>query len=162
MSKGRRILEEIKTYINEARKQYPEITDDILCDNGAIYYMNGNDGTDFDWFCNNRCCEFYLFYKETEYGFLKVFVYENGKMDGYVYLDKGHGDAIYLPERNLTPDDALYLASLLYLEADKKKIWDSTVDKIDFDRNVKDYELLKEEPEEEDEYEYDNDDDWEW
>ena len=47
-------------------------------------------------------------------------------------------------------------------EADKKKIWDSTVDKIDFDRNVKDYELLKEEPEEEDEYEYDNDDDWEW
>lgn len=160
MSIGRKILAEIKTYISEARKQYPEITDDILCDDGSIYYMNGNDGTDFDWFCNNRCCEFYLFYKETEYGFIKVFVNANGTMNGYAYLDKGYGDAIELPEYYLGKEEALYLASLLKLEADDKGIWDSTIDKINFDREIDSDEYLKEEPEEEDEYEYDDEDDW--
>ena len=79
---GRIIVNKVIEYIKKAREMFPEVTDDMLCGNGAIYYMNGNDGTEFDWEMNGRCCEFYLFYKETEMGFLKVFVNDDDTIDG--------------------------------------------------------------------------------
>lgn len=54
-------------------------------ENGAIYYMNGNDSTPFDWNCNNRTCEFYMFWKENQMGAIKVFVRNDGTIEGYVY-----------------------------------------------------------------------------
>ena len=151
MTQGRRIMSDVLDYINRAREGYPEITNDILCDNGAVWYMNGNDGTDFDWHCNNRCCEFYLFYKETEYGFIKVFVNRDGTINGYLYLDNGHGKAIYLEEENFGKDDALYLATLLKIEADDRNIYDESIDKINFDRNLEWYEMDVLEDEEDEE-----------
>ena len=151
MTEGRKILNKVLNYIEEARSKHPEITNDLLCDDGKVFYMNGNDGTDFDWKCNGRCCEFYLFYKETEYGFIKVFVNDDDTMSGYVYLDKGHGEAIHLEKADLNNGEALYLASLLQLEADDNNIWDATIDKINFDRELKSYELLSDDEEEEDE-----------
>lgn len=151
MTQGKRIMNDVLDYINRAREEYPEITNDILCDNGSVYYMNGNDGTDFDWHCNGRCCEFYLFYKETEYGFIKVFVNRNGTINGYLYLDNGYGKAIELEEENFGKDDALYLATLLKIEADDRNIYDESIDKINFDRNLEWYEMDVLEDEEDEE-----------
>ena len=33
-------------YIERAKKILPNITNDMLVENGTIYYRNGNDGTD--------------------------------------------------------------------------------------------------------------------
>lgn len=41
-----------------------------LYENGAIYYENGNDGTDFDYQCNNKTCEFYVYLKNGD-GYIK-------------------------------------------------------------------------------------------
>lgn len=113
--------------------------------------MNGNDGTTFDWKCNGRCCEFFLFYKETEYGFIKVLVNKDDTMDGYVYLNKGYEEGIHLEKADLNNGEALYLASLLQLEADDNNIWNATIDKINFNRKLELYELLSDNENEEDE-----------
>lgn len=55
-----------------------------LYENGSIFYYNGNDCTDFDYVENGRTCEFYVFYKDTEYGALKLFVYPK-KIEIYIY-----------------------------------------------------------------------------
>lgn len=96
MNKSIELFDKIRDYFMEARKLMPEITDDMLCDEGdgeKIYYMNGNDGTSFDWFCNNRLCEFLMFYKSTEMGFIKVFVNSDDTITGYMYKENyKHGD----------------------------------------------------------------------
>lgn len=55
---GYEFKREIERIFKVARNMYPNVTDDMLDTNGAIYYMNGNDSTPFDWNCNNRLCEF--------------------------------------------------------------------------------------------------------
>lgn len=45
---GRAIINKVIEYIEKVREMFPEVTDDMLYGNGAIYYMNGNDGADFD------------------------------------------------------------------------------------------------------------------
>lgn len=70
------------------RDRFPKITDDMLLENGVVYYMNGNDGTCFDFEMNDRTCEFMSFYKSSNYGFFKIFVSRDGLIDGYAYLEK--------------------------------------------------------------------------
>lgn len=149
ISTGRKIINKIIEYINAVRKDYPEVTDDMLVGNGAIYYMNGNDGTQFDWEVNGRCCEFCLFYKETEMGFIKVYVDNDDTIDGYVYNEKGYGKPIYLKCINLFKEEARYLASLLKKEADGKNIWDEDISKINFDNELESWDYI---------YDYEEDD----
>lgn len=54
-----------------------------LYDNGDVFYMNGNDGTDFDYNVNDRTCEFYVFLKEGD-GYIKAYHTLN-KVVFYVY-----------------------------------------------------------------------------
>ena len=136
ISTGRIIINKVIAYMNKAREMFPEVTDDMLYGNGAIYYMNGNDGTEFDWNVNDRCCEFYLFYKETEMGFIKVLVNKDDTISGYVYDDKGYGEAIKLEYTNLLNGESKYLVSLLKKEADNKGIWDNDIRKINFDSEL--------------------------
>ena len=162
VSAGREIVNKVIKYINSVRTDYPEVTNDMLLDNGAIYYMNGNDGTEFDWEMNGRCCEFYLFYKETEMGFLKVFVNDDDTIDGYVYSEKGYGESVKLKRTTLSGGEARYLASLLKKEADGKNIWDEDISKINFDSELDPWDYIddyEEEDEEDEEYE---EDDNEW
>jgi hypothetical protein len=161
------VLEKVVDYIENAKATHPEITNDMLLDNGKIYYMNGNDGTDFDWGANEMTCEFMVFHKDTEYGFIKVNVNKNGTITGYLYLEGGFGKPVVLEGEEIEEDEALLLASLLYLEADQKDIYDEPIDKINFDRELKWYELLEtDEDEDEEDYWYEDeeeeeDEDWE-
>ena len=62
------MLNQIVNIIDEIREEYPIIGNEL---DGKIYYMNGNDGTDFDWKCNERICEFMVFH-ENEMGYIKL------------------------------------------------------------------------------------------
>ena len=79
------MLKQIVEIINEIRKEYPIIGNEL---DGKIYYMNGNDGTDFDWNCNDRVCEFMVFH-ENEYGYIKLMVYKDKTIQAYIYADGG-------------------------------------------------------------------------
>lgn len=136
MNKGQMIIDDIVNYFKAIRNEYKDITNDMLLNDGAIYYMNGDDGTDFDWEMNGRCCEFFMFYKDTENGFIKVIVTSEDVVYGYHYdnCNKSHGERF--EEYKLEDGDSEYLYRLLLQEADDKNIYDEPIFNIDFDAIV--------------------------
>ncbi len=59
------ILIAIKEIIDSNLKLYlPHVASDHLENNGAAYYMNGKDGTEFDWYINEKFPPFMVFYND--------------------------------------------------------------------------------------------------
>lgn len=140
------VINIIKDYISEIRKKMPEVTDDILCASKSgchIFYMNGENGTEFDWGCNHRTCEFSMFYKETKAPFLKVFVQDDDYITAYMYKkDYKVGDKSLRPAAlYLGKDMGVYIAALMNEIADEQEKVDTAIDNLDFSCNVSDTEL---------------------
>lgn len=109
-----------------------------------IVYMNGNDGTTFDWLCNSRTCEFFVFYEgESAWGYLKVFVTNGGFITGYIWdSERGHCEATMLEAKLLyegsdkcnayyyAEKEAFAFKKYLCNKYDYKRIWDAVVAKI--------------------------------
>lgn len=152
MTRGQNIIEKIKGVFTEIREKYPHITDEDLHSNGAIFYVNGNDGTDFDWSANEHTSEFYMFH-ENEIGFIKLFVNKGDTYTAYVYPN-GEMTAIETIRGGLDEGDSLYLAALLYSKADRKYIYDAIIDEIDFSYEPSEFELIEMNGD------YDEDDEW--
>lgn len=152
MTRGQQIIEKIKNVFAEIREKYPLITDEDLHSKGAIFYMNGNDGTDFDWNANDHTSEFYMFH-ENEIGFIKLFVNKGDTYTAYVYPN-GEMTAIETIRGGLDEGDSLYLAALLYRKADRKYIYDAIIDEIDFFYEPSEFELIEMNGD------YDEDEEW--
>ncbi len=152
MTRGQQIIEKIKSVFAEIREKYPFITDEDLHSNGAIFYMNGNDGTDFDWNANEHTSEFYMFH-ENEIGFIKLYVNKGDTYTAYVYPN-GEMKAVETVKGNLGEGDSLYLAALLYRKADREYIYDAIIDEIDFSYEPSELEL------QDMNNEYDEDEEW--
>ena len=152
MTRGQQIIEKIKNVFVEIREKYPLITDEDLHSKGAIFYMNGNDGTDFDWNANDHTSEFYM-YHENEIGFIKLYVNKGDTYTVYVFPN-GEMSSTETIRGNLNKGDSLYLAALLYRKADREYIYDEIIDKIDFSYEPKEWEL------QEMKNEYDEDEEW--
>ena len=152
MTRGQEIIETIKNIFADIREKYPLITDEDLDKNGAIYYMNGNDGTDFDWNANDHTSEFYM-YHENKIGFIKLYVNKGDTYTAYVFPN-GEMSATETIRGNLEEGDSLYLAALLYQKADREYIYDATIDEIDFSYEPNEWEL------QEMKNEYDEDEEW--
>lgn len=139
---------QILRIFEKAREKCPGITNDMLDSNGAIYYMNGNDSTHFDWTCNDRLCEFYVFHK-NEVGFIKMFVYKDGGIEVYIYEDAGMRPTEKFTE-NLN-GNAYEFAKLMNHIADDKAMWDKPIDELNWDMDTSEcYELNY----------YDDEDEW--
>lgn len=152
MTRGQEIIEKIKGVFADIRKKYPLITDEDLHSNGAIFYMNGNDGTDFDWNANEHTSEFYMFH-ENEIGFIKLYVNKGDTYTAYVYPN-GEMSAVETVKGDLDEGDSLYLAALLYQKADREYIYDGNIDEIDFTYEPSEFELIEMNGD------YDEDEEW--
>lgn len=128
---GYEFKREIERIFKVARNMCPHITDDMLDTNGAIHYMNGNDSTPFDWNCNDRLCEFYVFHK-NERGFIKAFVNRDNTIDMYIYEDGGMKSTYKFTEEmeNLK---ASSFANLMNYIADDNHLWDKPIDELNWD-----------------------------
>lgn len=75
-----RIINDIQTIIKNAMSEnLPEVSPDALEENGKIYYMNGKNGTEYDWFVNDHLPPFMVFYNdEKNLGAVKATVYTDG------------------------------------------------------------------------------------
>lgn len=116
------MLNQIVDVMNEIRKEYPIIGNEL---DGKIYYMNGNDGTSFDWNCNERVCEFMVFH-ENEMGYIKLMVYNDNEIKIYVYADGGMHPTKEL-ERHYYKNP-LELANFLYRTFDMNGLWDEPIE----------------------------------
>ena len=126
-------LNDIKDKIEEA-KNILGVDNDILVDDGAIFYMNGNDSTPFDWEVNGRTCEFMTFYKDGEMGMCKVWISKDGKLEGYCFNKEDINTGIPLTSKDIVDqDDAADFAYLCARVADDNKLWDKNIEDIPWD-----------------------------
>ena len=132
----------------------------------GIYYCNGNDGTDFDWRCNNRVCEFYILKADEDgSGLAKLLCWSGGDYTIYVYdydepfsgkYEELHG------ELNL---DTYELACYLQGTFDDQNIYDEVVTSWELDKRSElfdddDFDLFGFDDDEDDDDDDDEDEDW--
>ena len=124
------VLDAVVEYIRDSIKENP-IKDGNKAES-KIYYMNGNDGTDFDWDCNNRTCEFFVFYDtEANMGYVKAYVTRGGDIEGYVWDTERPSDGVALKPRPLSSDERKACAmaedfkDALYSLWDCSNTWDT-------------------------------------
>lgn len=139
-----RILCEIKKIVDKDMALYlPHVKSSELEDGGAVFYMNGQNGTEFDWYVNDRLPYFMVFYSDKDnLGAVKLALYNTGEVQVYLYGEKGK-KLIKTEKEYLDIDktDMLKLATALTHEADDKKIWDKNIDNIYMDIEITDDEL---------------------
>lgn len=130
------VIDIIKKTVDKIRKDYPDITSEMLLDNGHLFYMNGNDGTRFDMEVNEHLCEFCCFYKESRLCFLKVIPYLNDTLTVYVYGDK---EAL-LPcdkiEISVPRGSIRELGEILLETADLNHFWDKSIYYLGFEHGA--------------------------
>lgn len=130
------ILEKIQTIICEAIKEnLPDISSVDLEESGKVYYMNGKNGTEYDWFVNDHLPVFMVFYNdENNLGAVKATVYIDGSMLLYLYDEKGKHLAKEIQTHlDINEEELLKFAVYLRCNSDDKKIWDSSIDMIEND-----------------------------
>ena len=132
-----RILTELEQKLQECLRTYlPEVTASELEENGAVYYMNGKNGTEFDWHVNDRLSNFMVFYDdEDKLGAVKASLYRDGGMLVYVYGDRGKSVRQEIKDLyfDVTEEEMLRLAVQLRTSADDKRVWDAAIREIDTD-----------------------------
>lgn len=139
-----RILNKIKELIDSNIKLYlPHVETNDLENDGAIYYMNGKDGTEFEWYVNDKLPPFMVFYNdEANLGAVKLLLYNDGGIVVYIYDEKGKK---LIQEVNTHLDvnetDIFELAVILRNEADDNKIWDADIQSINTDIKLNDEKL---------------------
>lgn len=130
------ILEKITDVINDQIKEIP-VKKEELEENGKIYYMNGNDGTDFDYFVNDRLCEFMCFYDENKEGAIKVNLLKQGIAEIFLYKDKGAALLkTVTADLGVSEDDVFKLAVIMKKTADDTGTWDRAIDEINTDLTI--------------------------
>ena len=94
--------------------------------------MNGKNGTEFDWYVNEKISDFMMFYNdENNMGAVKATLYNNGALLVYVYGDGGKKIIQEIKSYiDATEDEILALAVVLRNEADDKSVWDDSIEKI--------------------------------
>ena len=131
---GYEFKKEIERIFAVARKIYPNITNDMLDEDGAIYYMNGNNTTKFDWKVNGRLCEFYIFHK-NEYGFIKALVNKDDSINIYIYEDGGISPTYKFTEEMENVKASSFAKVMNYI-ADEENLWNQPIDNFDWDVDV--------------------------
>lgn len=134
-----KVLSEIKEIINKSISEYlPDVQSCDLEEKGNVYYMNGKNGTEFDWYVNEHISDFMVFYNdETNLGAVKFTLYTDGKILIHIYGDKGSTIVQRIETSiNIAEQEMLNLAVILKKAADDKRIFDKGIDKIDSDIKV--------------------------
>ena len=125
-----KIFEQVDHYMHEAlKKGLPDIKPCELEKDGAVFYMNGKNGTAFDWYVNEHFPNFFIFYNDKEnLGAVKATLYTDGGLTIYVYGEKGHAEPVTFEEQvEATAEELLDLAVMLTENADSKRIWDDDI-----------------------------------
>lgn len=141
-----RILNEIKEIIKQNINEYlPEVKPSDLEENGTVYYMNGKNGTEFDWYVNEHLPSFMVFYNDKQnLGAAKLLIYTNGEVVLYIYGDRGNKTIKEVQTSiKVTENELFNLAVILKSQAEDKDIWDASIDKINTDVKITDEQIAE-------------------
>ena len=131
-----KILTELKKIMDNCLETHlPGVSRSNLENNGAVFYMNGNNGTEFDWYVNEKLSSFMIFYNDKEnLGAVKATIYDRGEVVVYTYGSQGK-ELVNETQTSIdaTEKEMLELAVLLRTKADDKLIWDKNIEDINTD-----------------------------
>lgn len=97
-----------------------------LLDDGAVFYYNGNDLTDFDYKENGRTCEFYVFNKKTGYG--KIKLVQKGKFFEVMVYSEDDSSADPKEYKIESPFNLYELCNYLYGTFDSNDIYNQKIE----------------------------------
>lgn len=135
------ILDEIKSIMEQHREQYlPQVKTSDLEENGAVYFMNSKDGTEFEWFVNDKLPPFMMFYDdEAKMGAVKLLLYRDGTVQVFVYDNAGKNMCKEVRTRIACGEEALLdLAVLLRHQAEDSSKWNANIESLCTDTPVSD------------------------
>ena len=139
------LLKKIESIMQENRRIHlPEVEDSQLEEGGGIYYMNGRNGTHFDWFVNRSLPNFMMFYDdESNLGALKLALFTNGEIIIYVYKDFGKTlDREIRMELDVSDQELWRLVTLLNNQADRLSLWDVNIHILNTDVDITDRQIV--------------------
>lgn len=139
-----RILIELKQAMLDSVKQHlPEVHLSDLEGNGAVFYMNGKNGTEFDWYVNEKISDFMMFYNDKDnMGAVKALLCCDGTLLLYVYGERGKTLVQEIQTNmDVSENEIISLAVLLRNEADDKKRWDADIAGMNTDVELNDDQL---------------------
>ena len=141
-----KIVEQILSIIKSNMDEYlPDVPSDQYEESGKVYYMNGRNGTEFEWHVNNCLPSFMVFYDdEDNLGAAKLVVNTDGEASLFLYGDHGK-TAVKEIKTSLDVEktELLKLAVCLSRNADDEEIWDAAIDRIDSDYEPDDEEIAE-------------------
>lgn len=133
------LIQSIQMKMEEAIKNgLEDISMEELEEQGAIYYMNGNNGTEFDWFVNEKLPSFMMFYDDEEnLGAIKANLNSSGILDIYLYGEKGKTCIEEIQEQiDVSFKELEDLVLVLTQEADNRCFWGKHIESINWDADI--------------------------
>jgi len=127
------ILEEIKSIMQQNKEQYlPQVKSGDMEENGAVYFMNSKDGTEFEWYVNNKLPPFMMFYDdEAKMGAVKLLLYRDGAVQVFVYDNAGKNMCKEVHTHiECREEELLELAVLLRHQAEDSGKWDANIERL--------------------------------
>ena len=141
-----RILEQVCAIAERERAEWlPEVTPQQLEQDGAVFYMNSQNGTEFDWYVNDRLPSFMVFYNDkANLGAVKLHLNRNGTVSVYLYGEQG----ARLQKQETLPaeyaeEELLGLAVQLRQAADDQRRWDADIRLLAADGAVPEAEAIQ-------------------
>lgn len=135
------ILNEIKTIMEQCREQYlPQVKFGDLEENGAVYFMNSRDGTEFEWYVNDKLPPFMMFYDdEAKMGAVKLLIYRDGTVLVFVFDNAGKNMCKEVHTHiECKEEKLLELAVLLKYQAEDSGKWNVNIESLSTDISVTD------------------------
>lgn len=135
------ILDKIKSIMEQNKAQYlPQVKSSDLEENGAVYFMNSKDGTEFEWYVNDKLPPFMMFYDdEAKMGAVKLLLYRDGTVQVFVYDNSGKNMCKeMLTHIEFGEKELLDLAVLLRHQAEDSCKWDANIESLCTDTLVSD------------------------
>lgn len=123
----------IKIIHSEININLPNVNLSDLEENGKVYYMNGQNGTLFDYNMNEKLSDFMCFYKDGTCGIIKLRINKDGSSHIYLY---NYGEKVPFKDEDLldqfNKDEIFNLAIILNKVMDEKGIFDKCISDYDF------------------------------
>lgn len=135
------ILNEIKTIMEQNREQYlSQVKSSDLEENGAVFFMNSRDGTEFEWYVNGKLPPFMMFYDdEAKMGAVKLLLYRDGTVQVIVFDNAGKNMCKEVRTRiQYREEQLLDLAVLLRHQAEDSGKWNANIESLCTDVPVSD------------------------
>ena len=148
MKNNLEIFREIKNIMQEKIQKFNLDKDTIL---DGMYYLNGNDSTEFDILVNRNICELAYIYK-SEYIAVKSYVCTDGKLWIYTFNDKKECIDNHKIKNFINYDEFVEFSSNIYEYTDFIDKYDEVINENIFTKEYITRDFIEENKEYEEEY----------